>query len=129
MNRILDLSRLFTSLTAVPNWSRENIALVAEQTPVIIEVDVQAMFTNSNMARCLHDLEPSYNLTVELPYGIGSTALFTGTLMRKRVSGGWGKVPTHRLSIWVHSIRPIGIDILNWSAGEGWSTGRVWGAT
>ena len=125
VERKLDLSRLFTSLTVIPGWSRENIALVAEQTPVIVEVDVQAMFKDSNMARCLHDLEPSYNLSVELPYGIGNTALFTGTLMRKRVSGGWGKVPKHRLSIWVHTIQPLGLDILRWDVSN-WNEG-VWG--
>ena len=130
IDRTLDLTNLFTFLPEVPNWSRENIALVSQQTPLIVTVDIQDINEDPTRAEQLQTVEPSFNITVELPYQGHETALYTGMLMRRRViyNESGTRPPIHQLTIWVDRITVQGLDILNWSTGEGWSTGRVWGA-
>ena len=130
IDRTLDITQLFTVVPEVPGWAREFISLTAEQTPLIVTVDVQATFDDPQKSTTLHEIEPSFNITVELPYQGNETALYTGMLMRRRVvyNESGTRPPIHQLTIWVDRITVQGLDILNWSTGEGWSTGRVWGA-
>ena len=120
-DRTLDMSGLFTIITEVPGWSRENIALVAEDTPLIVLFDINAVIGGDAAPSELHDCQPGYNVQVELPSPTGFTT-YTGMLMNKRIRMDTNGKITHTLTVWVHETVAVedtfnivwGDDVLCW---------------
>ena len=115
------MSGLFTIITEVPGWSRENIALVAEDTPLIVLFDINAVIGGDAAPSELHDCQPGYNVQVELPSPTGFTT-YTGMLMNKRIRMDTNGKITHTLTVWVHETVAVedtfnivwGDDVLCW---------------
>ena len=122
LDRALDLTRLFTVITEVPGWSRENIALVGEPTPLLVVADIVDVHDEGIDALRLNRIEPGNNIEIHLPRG-PHTVAFKGTLVQKKI-GVTDRVPYHRLTVWVHEERRLDLDTLVWDIGF-WNEG-VW---
>ena len=122
IDKALDLTRLFTIIQEIPGWSREQVALVAEPTPLLVVADVLDIHNEAIDALRLNRIELGNNIEIHLPRN-GHTVAFTGTLVGKRVHMAQ-RVPYHRLTVWVHSERRIDAEVRVWDQGF-WNQG-VW---
>ena len=125
IRRELDLTQLFTYIQQIPGWSRENVALIAEDTPRILIVDIAAQLDPGVSSRELHAAQPSDRISVELSHGDG-TAIYTGTLITRRVHGAVADSGAlyHRFTIWVDTIELLNRISLFWDQGN-WDEG-IW---
>ena len=128
-DRTLDMSGIFTIITEVPGWSRENVALVAEDTPLIVLFDINGVLDINTAPSELHECQPGFNVQVELPSETGTT-VYTGMLMNKRIRVDTNGKVTHTLTVWVHETVEVldtfdivwGDDVLTWGTERiGWN--------
>ena len=116
-NRI-DLGDLFIIIPGVPGNLRELIARFLEPTPLIVLADIQAILDDDTASAELHTIQPGQNLTIELPHTQG-TVTYTGTLINKRIFGSnYGRLMSHRLTIWAHNAVLSTGEPLVWSQGN-----------
>ena len=118
----LNLSDYFVLIPDVPGGNREIIARLFEGVPLILLVDIQATLNHGIQSSELHTIEPGQNLTIELPHVEGNVT-YTGTLINKRVFGSnYGRLMSHRLTIWTHSAMLSDGTVLIWDQGN-WDEG------
>ena len=122
IDKTLDLTRLFTIIQEIPGWAREQVALVAAPSPLLVTADIIDVHDKGIDALRLNRIELGNNIEIHLPRD-GHTVAFTGTLVQKRV-GVNQRVPYHRLTVWVHTERRLDVDTLVWDQGS-WDQG-VW---
>ena len=125
-DRVHDMSGMFTAIDRVPGWSRENVALVAEDTPLIVLFDIWGALDDDVASSELHECQPGFNVQVELP-APGGRSVYTGTLVNKRIQYDERGRVTHTLAVWVHETTTI-LDTFNIEWGEDvltWGTERI----
>ena len=123
LDKKLDLSSLFAIIQDLPGWSREQTALVSENTPLLVQFDVVDVHRRGIDALRLNRVEAGNNIEVHLPRGPHMVA-YRGTVVGKKIRASRG-VPYHRLTIWVYEERQVDGDTLVWD--EGSFDERAWG--
>ena len=98
-DQTLDQTAMFVYLPGVAGMYREVAALLAEDVPLIMVIDVDAVLDDGVTANELWTVEPGQNLTFEMSYRSG-VVTHVGTLINRRVFGrNGGKAQKHRLTI------------------------------
>ena len=123
IDRTLDLTDLFTVIQEIPGWAREQIGIVGDDTPLLLQADILDKHNRGVDALRLNRIEIGNNIEIQLPRE-GHTVAFRGTLVKKRIRFQ-DNLPHHRLTIWVYDERRLDDPVLVWDEGN-WDEG-VWG--